>query len=297
MVVPLNDVEIQGSGGSDPPSPGFSWTPLGGKKCEDILPVNFGYDVITTCSIELTLEDQIDCQVLRCLLSPPQCSWVARRAKTLNTGDQNTYFAGFIHKQQRNISGLSLMETTRFWGSMDVKRDPKDRNERPGVTNKMSVSLPAMLSKSPGCKETAPQGGLVAQAIIGRGRVLALDMEASLSHGPPGYLVSIQDPFDYRVSSQGPFGYLVSSQGPFGYLVFSQDPFVHLVSSQVNKMGKSIIIHLPNLTDQARHLDFITRLVTTTPREQQSAPSQVPHLAARDHHPAQFHPTSTTRTC
>nr|CAD7261645.1 unnamed protein product [Timema shepardi] len=35
-----------------------------GKKCEDTLPVNFGYDVITTCSIELTLEDQIDCQVL-----------------------------------------------------------------------------------------------------------------------------------------------------------------------------------------------------------------------------------------
>nr|CAD7570090.1 unnamed protein product [Timema californicum] len=27
---------------------------------------------------------------------------------------------------------------------------------------------------------------------------------------------------------------------------------------QVNKMGKSIIIHLSNLTDQARHLDFIT---------------------------------------
>nr|CAD7570371.1 unnamed protein product [Timema californicum] len=220
--VPLNGVEIQGSGGSDPPSPGFSWTPLGGKKCEDTLPVNFGYDVITTCSIELTLEDQIDCQVL----SLPQCSWVARQAKTLNTGDQNTYFAGFIHNQQRNISGLSLMETTRFWESMDVKREPKDRNERPGVTNKASMD------SWKGCKETAPQGGLVAQTIIGGGRVLALDMEASLSHGPFGYLISSQGPFGYLISSQGPFGYLISSQGPPGYLLSSQDPFGYLVSNQ-----------------------------------------------------------------
>nr|CAD7205120.1 unnamed protein product [Timema douglasi] len=83
-------------------------------------------------------------------------------------------------------------------------------------------------------------------------------------------------------------------------LLHQYTPILHLRSVafmlQVNKMGKSIIIHLPNLTDQARHLDFITRLVTTTPREQLSATSQVPHLAAKDHHPAQFHPTST-RTC